>query len=206
MWRRLPNDHFPEGTSAEAIFTEGAAMRAKAEELAEWVHPSDLLDGIRIMFKHDEADVNSVGDSHWFSSGYSVDSMLDVVEFHEVSGFTKWVSDYLVLPFAVIYDAYLDDDYDTHKSLIETALELFEEKAPHCWWSRNYVFFADQSRMAAMYARLGMETKAKQARDFVRMHHIHEDKANNPDEMWLELVHKYLCNPETDSDPGYGFR
>lgn len=206
VWRRLPNDHFPEGTSAEAIFTEGAAMRAKAEELAEWVHPSDLLDGIRIMFKHDEADVNSVGDSHWFSSGYSVDSMLDVVEFHEVSGFTKWVSDFLVLPFAVIYDAYLDDDYDTHKSLIETALELFEEKAPHCWWSRNYVFFADQSRMAAMYARLGMETKAKQARDFVRMHHIHEDKANNPDEMWLELVHKYLCNPETGSDPGYGFR
>ncbi|GMV87108.1 MAG: hypothetical protein AMXMBFR81_00390 [Chthonomonas sp.] len=67
VWRRLPDDHFPEGTSAEAIFSDGAAMRAKAEELAAWVHPSDLLDGIRIMFKHDEADENSQGDTHWLS-------------------------------------------------------------------------------------------------------------------------------------------
>lgn len=42
--------------------------------------------------------------------------------------------------------------------------------------------------------------------DFVRMHHIAEDKANNPDEMWLELAQKFLDEPESGSDPGYVFR
>lgn len=195
MWNELPSEHVG-GTSTESIFAaNGSTMRSRAATLATWIHPSRLLDGIRIMFKRDEADWNESGESHWFSVSYDTNKIATADELHHVNQMKRWDNDFLVLPYAIIYDVFLDDSILVSKGLVAGALDLYMSKVVNHHWSRNYSMFAE-AQWAAALAKKGNAEQAQQCIDSVLSHQMREGKATNRDLMWLALAEKWIGDSE----------
>ncbi len=147
------------------------------------------------MFKRDEADWNENDEAYWFGVHYDTGKTATASELHHVNQMKRWNNDFLVLPYAIIYDAFLADSIILSEGLVAGALDLYSSKVLDHHWSRNYSFFAE-AHWAAALAKKGNAEQAQQCIDYVLSHQMREGKATNRDLMWLALAEKWIGDSE----------
>lgn len=193
-WRSLGGKHGFTGQRTEDVFVNGALMRQQAAALASWCHPEDLLLGIRVMFKRDQADANSHGQTHWCSVRYDASPFSPKNGIADTNDLENWYPDFLALPYLVIYDVPLADTLGEHNTLIQQAFELVTQLAPQFWWSRN---FSTKPPTAYAAALVRMEDpRGPECMRFIKQHWVLEtDKPKNFELVWLTLAEKSLKEP-----------
>lgn len=193
-WRSLGGRLGFAGQRTEDVFVNGALMRQQAATLASWCHPEDLLLGIRVMFKRDQSDANSQGQTHWCSVRYDANRFSTQNGVAEVNNLEHWYPDFLALPYLVVYDVPLADLLSEHNSLIAQAFDLATQRAPQFWWSRNF-----STKPPAAYAAALMRMQDPRGTEcvrFIKQHWVMEtDKPKNFELVWLTLAEKSLKEP-----------
>lgn len=191
-WRELDPRHFPAPTLAAMGYSSGAItdFLSAANALYDVCPPHFFLEGIRTMWKWNEADENAAGEVNWNSVRY--DSASGSFVGAEVNEGAMWYPDFLSYPFLVAFDVPLHDDPSVDAERKAAAFARTEDRIPLFWMGRNHDTFP-AAVWAAAYAKLGLNLRRDQCVDFVQRHYggTGREQLYNHERMWLFAAQRW---------------